>query len=69
MENWVEKRHRSYDTSNEYYVYGFGAKIPPSHTARAPEMTWHTTVIVPLRPTKNYNLYIYIYICFRSVPN
>lgn len=23
---------RSYDTSNEYYVYGFGAKIPPSHT-------------------------------------
>eukprot|EP00435_Cladocopium_sp_Y103_P019230 s978_g4.t1 len=23
---------RSYDTSNEYFVYGFGAKIPPSHT-------------------------------------
>ncbi|CAK9002105.1 unnamed protein product [Durusdinium trenchii] len=23
---------RSYDSSNEYFVYGFGAKIPPSHT-------------------------------------
>ena len=34
--SWAFWIGRSYDTSNEYFVYGFGAKIPPSHTVGDP---------------------------------
>ena len=58
MENWLKNATGAMTPATSIMC----TASAPSHMARVPGMTWHTTVIVPLRSTKNYIYILYIYL-------